>query len=156
MPLDDTFTFYGPFDLDLYTYVDGGAGDLLKYAITSIMEDSIVITGVSEDIDRKVADGSKVYYQAGREIIIEITLRQLDPTATTGDLDDIEEAEDISIEFTQLPSAVSNDTIVVADLEYVSVSIEGFKMKIVCKKSLATLGEWSSILALQAAKPPYA
>lgn len=89
MSLTATKILYGPFDLDL---IDGTVSQLAR---TGLVMDSVVFNGNVDEGEETIEDGSKLYWKEGRELIVEITFSELDPTATTGDLAKIEDAEDI-------------------------------------------------------------
>ena len=141
MALTDSKILYGPFDIDLISMPSTS-----KFARLGLIEDALAsFNGETFEMDRKVADGSKVYWEEGRELVIELVFRELDPTATTGDLVKIEEADKITLTFSN-PSK----TITVENLESVRAHIDGLKTKIVCKKSKPTAQEWSDIFSVGA------
>ena len=144
MPLDNTkITLFGPFDLDLLI---AGAPDTSQFARTGLVEDSVVITGETVEKERELADGNKVFWKEGRNIVIEITLSELDPTASTGDLYKIEQADKLTLDFKQADAA--SNLLTITDLGSVVAHIDAGKMKIVCKKAVALGKEWSDVLSL--------
>lgn len=141
MALTASNVLYGSFDLELLL---AGSPDVSKFARTGLVEDAVAsFAGETFEGETKVGDGTKVYWEEGRELIIEVAFQELDPTATTGDLAKIEDADKITLAFSD-PSK----TITVTGLESVRASVDGMKTKIVCKKSVATTSEWSDIFTI--------
>jgi len=140
MGLTASKVLYGPFDLDCLV---AGTPDVSQYARTGLKEDSVAFNGETFEGEERLGDGSKVYWEEGRELVIEITLSELDPTATTGDLKKIEDADKITLAFTK-----SSKTITITDLDNIIASIDGLKTKIIAKKSKPLADEWSSIFSI--------
>ena len=140
MALTASNVLYGSFDLDLIL----ASGPTSKFARTGLVEEAVAsFSGETFEAETKVGDGTKVYWEEGRELTVEVEFQELDPTASTGDLAKIEEADKITLAFSD-PSK----TITVSGLESVRASVEGLKTKIICKKSVATASEWSDIFSI--------
>ena len=88
MALTDSKILYGPFDIELLD------GTVSQFARTGLVEDSVSFNGETFEAERKIGDGSKLYWEEGRELIIETILSELDPAADSGDLAKIEDSGD--------------------------------------------------------------
>jgi len=144
MGLTDTkITFFGPFDLDLLV---AGEPDVSQYARTGLKEDAIVINMPTAVGEREAADGSKRRWVNGRDIIIEIFLSEIDPTATTGDMVKIEAADKLTIDF--LEANAASDILTIETFDKAIVDVEGGRMKITIYNSGDLAKGWSDLISL--------
>ena len=134
MSLQSPNILYGQFDFELLQL------GVAKFTRTGINEEALSLySGTTFAKNKKVADGSKTYWQEGRELIFEVSFKELDTT----DLTDIETADEATISFTE-PSR----TITVDGIDFVVTKIDGLMTKIICKKTVSYGKEWSDIFSI--------
>jgi len=142
MGLTDTkITFFGPFDLELLV-----SPATSQYARAGLKEDAIVINMPTAVGEREMADGKKVRWVNGRDIVIEFFLSEIDPTAATGDMAKIELADLMTIDFLEANDA--SDILTVTALDKVIVDVEAGRMKITVYKSGDLSKGWSDLISL--------